>query len=140
MNKRTLEEGLDKELKKKLEELNKNEIGTEAYTKAADAFCKLHQRKIEETKTGLEVNKMALTIAQAELDAEKAKLEMAATKDGARQAKKDRWIKIGLGVLEIGVPAALYAVFMNKGFKFEETGTYTSATLKNMFGRLKANK
>lgn len=54
--------------------------------------------------------------------------------------EKDKWvdrvIKIGLGLLEIGAPLALYAVFLNKGFKFEETGTYTSTTFKNLFGRI----
>jgi hypothetical protein len=58
--------------------------------------------------------------------------------------EKDKWIerliKIGLGLLEIGAPLTLYAVFLNRGFKFEETGTYTSTTFRNLFGRFGPKK
>lgn len=54
--------------------------------------------------------------------------------------KKDKWIdrsiKIGLALIEIGAPLALYAAFMNKGFEFEKEGTFTSMTFKNLIGRI----
>lgn len=54
--------------------------------------------------------------------------------------KKDKWIdrsiKIGLALIEIGAPLALYAIFMNKGFEFEKEGTFTSMTFKNLIGRI----
>ena len=67
---------------------------------------------------------------------QKLKLE----EERSESEKKDKWIdrtiKIGLAVIEIGAPLALYAIFMNKGFEFEKEGTFTSMTFKNLIGRI----
>ena len=48
--------------------------------------------------------------------------------------------KIGVDVMGIALPLVFYGIWMCKGFKFEETGTYTSTTFKNLFGRFRATK
>lgn len=46
-------------------------------------------------------------------------------------------IELGISALGVIVPAALYATFLNRGFKFEEDGVYTSGTMKNLTGKMK---
>lgn len=53
------------------------------------------------------------------------------------ELKYDRWIKLGCEVAKVAVPIIFYNVWMNRGFEFEETGSYTSNTFRNLFGRFK---
>lgn len=48
--------------------------------------------------------------------------------------------KLGVDIMGIALPLVFYGVWMCKGFKFEETGTYTSTTFKNLFSRFRATK
>lgn len=54
--------------------------------------------------------------------------------------RSDRIIKIVIDGMTIIVPIIFYNIWMNKGFRFEETGTYTSNTFKNLFSRFKPTK
>jgi len=56
------------------------------------------------------------------------------------ELRTDRIIKVIADVAVVTVPIIFYNVWMNKGFRFEETGTYTSNTFKNLFGKFKPNK
>lgn len=57
-----------------------------------------------------------------------------------KSERKDRIIKVSLTILEICGPLILYAIFMAKGFKFEESGTYTSGTFRNLINKLGVRK
>jgi len=50
---------------------------------------------------------------------------------------KDRYFRLGIEAAGIVLPLIFYATWMRKGFKFEETGTYTSTTFKGLFNRFK---
>lgn len=52
-----------------------------------------------------------------------------------KNQKWDRRIKYGLDAASIGLPLLFYGIWMKQGFRFEETGTYTSQTFRNLFGR-----
>jgi hypothetical protein len=52
----------------------------------------------------------------------------------------DRYLKLGIEIIGIGLPLIFYASWMRRGFKFEETGTYTSTTFKGLFNRFKPTK
>lgn len=54
-----------------------------------------------------------------------------------KELKYDRWIKAGCEVAKVVVPIMFYSSWMKKGFEFEETGTFTSNTFRNLFGRFK---
>jgi hypothetical protein len=56
------------------------------------------------------------------------------------EIRNDRLIKILVDGAVVLVPIIFYNVWMNKGFKFEETGTFTSSTFKNLFGKFKPTK
>ncbi|MFI3173922.1 MAG: hypothetical protein R3Y53_01820 [Bacillota bacterium] len=56
------------------------------------------------------------------------------------EGKLDRYVKVGADVIGVVVPLVFYASWMKKGLRFEETGTFTSTTFKNLIGRFKTTK
>lgn len=52
----------------------------------------------------------------------------------------DRYAKIGIAAAELVLPLMFYGVWMNRGLRFEETGTFTSQTFKNLFNRFKPTR
>lgn len=49
----------------------------------------------------------------------------------------DRRIKICLEAAKIGVPIVFYGIWMRRGLKFEETGTFTSKVFNGLHSRFK---
>lgn len=68
----------------------------------------------------------------------KQELNLNAKKD--IELRSDRIIKVLVDGATILVPIIFYNVWMSKGFKFEETGTFTSTTFKNMISKFKPTK
>jgi hypothetical protein len=52
----------------------------------------------------------------------------------------DRYVRIGVATAELVLPLVFYGVWMSRGLKFEETGTFTSQTFKNLFNRFKPTR
>jgi len=112
-------------------------LSTDEQAKAIQNLATLHKLRIEEIK--------------AETDAEDKRERRDGEKanhDCDEQIKKrqlseqviDRYVNLGIAIAELVLPLACYGVWMRKGFKFEETGTYTSATFKNLFNRFKPTR
>ena len=122
---------MDKEIRNLLEEEIKAEIldlsalstGSEEKSSAIEDLAKLYKLKIEETKTVLDYGE------NYKRD-ERLKSEQ----------EKDRYFKYGIEVAGIVLPLIFYAVWMNKGFRFEENGTFTSTTFRGLFNRFKPTK
>jgi hypothetical protein len=55
----------------------------------------------------------------------------------AKEQKIERYIKYGVEGAGIILPIGFYWIWMNRGFKFEEVGTYTSQTFKSLYGKFK---
>lgn len=53
---------------------------------------------------------------------------------------EDRYAKIGIAAAELVLPLMFYGVWMSRGLRFEETGTFTSQTFKNLFNRFKPTR
>lgn len=53
---------------------------------------------------------------------------------------KARYFNLGIAAAELILPLAFYAVWMKRGFKFEETGAFTSTTFRNLFNQFKPKK
>lgn len=53
---------------------------------------------------------------------------------------KDRYFRVGMAAAELLLPLMFYAVWMRRGFRFEENGTYTSQTFRGLFSRFKPTK
>jgi hypothetical protein len=100
---------LDEEIKAGLEDLAQIANGTGEKSSAIDDIVKLYRLKTDEAKNEQE------TIEQA----------------------KDRRIKLALETAGIVLPLIFYGIWMRKGLKFEETGTFTSTTFRGLINRFK---
>ena len=120
-----LNEMMDKELKRRFEDLEDLKTGSDEQSKATDNIVKLYKLRMDENEQN--VSKEA---DEDKLLLEKSKLELEAEK-----AKDDKLIRILTTVTSVGVTIAGFAVgshWYGKGFKFEETGTICSSTFKGL--------
>lgn len=97
----------------------------------------LQKEDVNEDNLDLEYKKMKYAEIKnnSDVDLKNKELEMNVKKD--IELRSDRIIKVLVDGATVIVPIIFYNVWMNKGFKFEETGTYTSNTFKNLFGKFK---
>ena len=120
-----LNEMMDKELKRRFEDLENLKTGSDEQSKATDNIVKLYKLRIDVNEQN--VSKEA---DEDKLLLEKSKLELEAEK-----AKDDKLIRILTTVTSVGISIAGFAVgshWYGKGFKFEETGTICSSTFKGL--------
>lgn len=57
-----------------------------------------------------------------------------------RLENRRQYIKLGIEAAGVVLPLVFYGVWMSKGLKFEETGTFTSTTFKNLINKFKTGK
>ena len=83
-----------------------------------------------------------LALKERELDSKDADRtqEGELQKRQARDQMVDRCVRAGVAVGELVLPLVFYGIWMNKGFKFEETGSFTSTTFKNLLNRFRPTK
>lgn len=120
-----LNEMMDKELKRRFEDLENLKTGSDEQSKATDNLVKLYKLRMDENEQN--VSKEA---DEDKLLLEKSKLELEAEK-----ARDDKLIRILTTVTSVGISIAGFAVgshWYGKGFKFEETGTICSSTFKGL--------
>lgn len=129
MNMRENEELLEYVIKEELQNLTTLEAGEEK-SSAIDDLVKLYKLKIEEDKNQNDL--------MEKVDAREN--EVLLKEKQLNQEKKNGFLKLGLEAAGIILPLVFYAAWMTKGFKFEETGTYTSTTFRNLFGGFKPKK
>lgn len=110
---------LNEEIGLQLENLRNIEPGSDDHVKATESLSKLYKLKIEyETK---------LTESDQKIIQNK-------------KENRNSIIKMGIETAGIVLPLAFYATWMNKGFKFEETGTFTSTTFRGLFQKFKTTR
>lgn len=124
---------LEEEIKSEINDLSNLTSGSKEKSTAIDDLVKLYRLKIEETKTELE------SMEKRE-ESEERGLEYIFKKAQFGEQVKDRYFKIGIEVAGLILPLIFYGAWMRKGFKFEETGTYTSTTFRGLFNRFKPTK
>lgn len=110
---------LTRQIDTEIQSLSTMEAGSEEKTATIDGLTKLYKLKIEETKN------------EKDLEAQKAERDI---------LKKDKIVGRVLDGLGIGLPLVFSAIWMKKGFKFEETGTFTSQTFRSLWGKFKPFK
>lgn len=121
---------LEEEIKTEIENLSSLSAESEEYTKAVDNLVKLYKLKIEEDKTSMEYLDKSQN-RESDKGFKVAQME---------ENIKDRYVRIGIAAAELVLPLMFYAVWMKRGFKFEEKGTYTSTTFRGLFNRFKPTK
>nr|DAH22084.1 MAG TPA: hypothetical protein [Caudoviricetes sp.] len=117
---------LDNEIVRRLKELDGMASGSKEIGVAIEDIEHLCKMRVEEKKLNGELESNARE--------ERDKL----LENAARA--KDRYIRLGLDVAGLILPLAFYGIWMYKGFKFEESGTFTSTTFRSLFNRFKPTK
>ena len=104
---------------------------------AADRKLKEQQMRAQTEQGNRELNLKEREINSK--DADRAR-EESANQQEIRENRIDRFVKAGTAALELVLPLVCYGIWMGKGFKFEETGTFTSTTFKNLLNRFRPTK
>mgnify|MGYP004671270745 FL=1 len=155
MKKEQLKDLLSEEIKTQIQDLSKLNPGSAEKSKAVDDLATLYKLKIDETKMELDFDEKQArrkmdkenrlkddTIKEQQLKDENSVRERdeLIRKDQLVEQVKDRYIRLGIAAAEIILPLIFYSKWMKKGFKFEETGTFTSTTFRGLFNRFKPTK
>lgn len=128
---------LEEEIKAEIRDLSTLQSGSDEKSTAIDDLVKLYKLRIDETKNERDFNeKCDLHVMEAESRTSEEQLK----KDQLIEQVKDRYFRLGIEVVGIILPMIFYAAWMKRGFKFEETGTYTSTTFRGLFNRFRPTK
>ena len=106
------------------------ETGSKEQQGIIENITKLYELKMKEAKADADWNETCDR-------REKENREEQFREKQSMEQTKERWFKLGVDVAGIILPLMFYAVWMGKGFRFEETGTYTSTTFRGLFNRFK---
>lgn len=124
---------LEDEIKSEFGKLSALEAGSAEHTAAVKSLTELYKLNIEETE-----NERAF---REKYDQEVVRhQELRLKKDQLSEQTKDRYFRLGIETAGLVLPLIFYAVWMKKGFKFEETGTYTSTTFRGLFSKFKPTR
>ena len=150
-----IKELLNEEIAAEIQAISSLNSGSEEKSKAIEDLAKLYRLRIEETKSELdaedkrsrrtlesEANVRENEIKKSQLDEQiKADVQEEQYKRSQLDEQvKDRYFKLGIAAAELLIPLMFYGIWMRKGFKFEETGTYTSTTFRGLFNRFRPTK
>ena len=114
-----LKEKLDKELERELGELEGLELGSDQMQKAAATIEMMHKLRMNEVNSDRD-----LEVKKAELEAKEKELALETKK--AKDAKVIAFVGTGVTLGTFAVKLVNDNLWMAKGFKFEETGTFCS--------------
>lgn len=146
---------LDEEIVSEIEELGSLTPGSNEHTAVIDSLVKLYKLRIEETKNEMDFEEKSerrkMEEEQYDADLEMKKHQIGETESAdyddrrlkeeqLKEQIKDRYFRLGVEAAGIILPLMFYAIWMNKGFKFEETGTFTSTTFRGLFNRFRPTK
>ena len=144
--KKNIKDLLDEEIIAQIESLKTLDDGSKEKQSAIDDLNTLYRLKIDETRMGLEFENTLqsdeLIIKEKQLDAENdaRSCEEQFKAEQLKEQVKDRYFKVGIAAAEIIIPIVFYGVWLKRGFKFEETGIFTSTTFRSLFNRFKPTK
>ena len=114
-----LKEKLNKELERELGELEELELGSDQMQKAAATIEMMHKLRMNEVNSDRD-----LEVKKAELEAKEKELALETKK--AKDAKVIAFVGTGVTFGTFAVKLVNDNLWMAKGFKFEETGTFCS--------------
>lgn len=132
-----INELLDEEIAAEIRSISEMKDGSTEKSKAISDLATLYKLRIEENKN--------LWEADEKYDRRKMEEDAGLRDDDIKRTQiseqiKDRYFKVGIAAAELMIPLVFYGIWMNKGFKFEETGAYTSTTFKGLFNRFRPTK
>lgn len=121
---------LEEKIKGEIKALSSLEFGSREHSNAVNNLSTLYKLKIEEERCvqELEVNRLH------------NEQERLFKREQFTEQIKDRYFKLGMEAAGLILPLLFYSLWMKKGFKFEETGTFTSTTFRGLFSRFNPTK
>lgn len=125
---------LEKEILKEIQDLSALESGSKEMDSAIENLATLYKLNIEEVKIEHEAMEKAFDRGSAD---ETSARDIKLRQQMLNESIKDRYFKLGLDVAGLIVPIIFYGIWMRRGLKFEETGTFTSTTFRGLFNRFK---
>lgn len=143
---------LEEEIKNEITGLSSLKAGSQEKSKAISDLAALHKLRIDEIKIENDFNDKRekrlveelqrqtendLKQKQLNDEAENYEREERFKKDQFKEEIKNRYLRLGVEAAGIILPMVFYAYWMRKGFKFEETGTFTSTTFRGLFNRFR---
>lgn len=128
---------LDEEIRAEMEGLSSLNYGSKEHTEAVENLTKLYKLRIEDSKAAMEYNK---EIDNDQFRREQAEKEEQSRKDQLAEQRIDRYVRIGIAAAELMIPIVFYNVWMKRGFKFEETGSFTSTTFRGLINRFRPTR
>lgn len=114
-----LKEKLNKELERELGELEGLELGSDQMQKAAATIEMMHKLRMNEVNSDRD-----LEVKKAEFEAKEKELTLETKK--AKDAKVIAFVGTGVTLGTFAIKLVNDNLWMAKGFKFEETGTFCS--------------
>ena len=137
MEEKTIDELLNEEIADEIKALSELEAGSNEKSAAIEDLTKLYKLRIEENKSSWDAddkyNRRIMDEKSNDKDDEIKQKQL-------EEQVKGRYFKVGIAAAELMIPLMFYGIWMNKGFKFEETGTITSSTFKGLINRFKPTK
>lgn len=137
MEGQTIEELLNEEIAAQIQALSELDSGSKEKSAAVEDLTKLYKLRIEENKSVWDADEK---YNRRMMDSESSTKETDFKERQIAEQVKDRYFRVGIAAAELLIPLMCYGVWMNKGFKFEETGTYTSSTFKGLINRFRPTK
>lgn len=139
-----IRQALADEILSQLNGLGNLELGSKEQQTAIDNVTKLYRLGLEDVKADTDYDEK-LYRRDADAQHEHNELDKQAREEEFKKKQlseqiKDRYFRLGIEVTEIVLPLMFYATWMKRGFKFEETGTYTSTTFRGLFNRFRPTR
>ena len=124
---------LDEEIQKEIKHLATLTPGSKEHSETVESIEMLYKLYISDLSNEREFMNRCDEVSLKERELAQKDLEL---EDG----KKGRLWRTLVEAGEIVVPLLFYGVWMYQGFKFEETGTFTSSTFKGLFNKFRPTK
>ena len=127
---------IDEELVRELEKLKSLKPESEEYKKTLDAVKRLHEMKLDSVKIELEDSvkreKLAYDNGRADEEIRLKEAEEMRLQESQQREKKEFWIKTALDTGLVALNLLFFGFQFRKGYRFEEQGTYTSSTFREV--------
>lgn len=152
---KNIKELLNEEIAAEIQAISSLGSGSEEKSKAIEDLAKLYRLRIEETKSELDAeDKRSRRTLESEASVRENEIKKSQLDEQIKadvqdeqykrsqldEQVKDRYFRLGIAAAELLIPLMFYGIWMRKGFKFEETGTYTSTTFRGLFNRFRPTK
>ena len=137
MSEPSIKDLLNEEIAMEIQNLSELKAGSDEKSSAIDDLTKLYKLRIEENKSEWDVDeKYDRRVMEGEANTKDDELKQKQLEEQV----KERYFRVGVAAAELMVPLIFYGIWMRKGFKFEETGTYTSKTFTGLINRFRPTK